>query len=76
MGEGESLVKVVVDAHDHRIIGSSIVGSHAAMLLQPIVWLMNAGDGTFLPMARGQTIHPALPEVVVEAFGNLRSAGE
>jgi dihydrolipoamide dehydrogenase len=72
MGEGESLVKVVVDGHDHRILGASIVGSHAAMLLQPIVWLMNAGDGTFLPMARGQTIHPALPEVVVDAFGNLR----
>jgi dihydrolipoamide dehydrogenase len=76
IGEGESLVKVVVDAHDRRILGASIVGSNAAMLLQPIVWLMRAGDGTFLPLARSQTIHPALPEVVVQAFGNLQSPQE
>jgi mycothione reductase len=71
MGEEEGFCKVIVDAETMRILGAHAVGPHASLLVQPIVYLMNAGDGTFNPIARSQTIHPALSEVMVNAFANL-----
>jgi len=40
-------------------------------MVQALVYLMNAGDQSLTPIAKSQTIHPALSEVVVNAFGNL-----
>lgn len=71
MGERDSFVKVIVEAESLKILGASIIGSHAAILVQPLVYLMNTGDRSFIPLAKSQTIHPALSEVVVNAFGNL-----
>jgi mycothione reductase len=71
MGEKESFAKVVVDMNSYQIIGVSAVGTNASILVQAMVYLMNAGDHTYIPIARGQTIHPALSEVMVNAFANL-----
>jgi mycothione reductase len=71
MGEAGSFVKVIVQAGDLKILGASAIGAHAAILVQAVVYLMNAGDQSFVPLARSQTIHPALSEAVVNAFGNL-----
>lgn len=71
MAEEDAFCKVIVDAETMRILGAHVVGPHASLLVQPIVYLMNAGDGTFNPIARSQTIHPALSEVMVNAFANL-----
>jgi len=71
MNEGDGFVKVVVDANDLKILGASIIGPNAAIMLQALVYLMNAGDQSLTPIAKSQTIHPALSEVVVNAFGNL-----
>lgn len=71
MGDEDSFVKVIVDAEMLRIMGASIAGPHASILIQPLVYLMNCGDGSYTPMARSQVIHPALSEAVVGAFGNL-----
>jgi mycothione reductase len=71
MGERDSFAKVVVDMASYNIIGVSAVGTNAAILVQAVVYLMNAGDHTYIPLARSQTIHPALSEVMVNAFGNL-----
>jgi dihydrolipoamide dehydrogenase len=71
MGEEDGFCKVVVDGESMRILGAHAVGPHASLLVQPIVYLMNAGDGTFNPIARSQTIHPALSEIMVNAFANL-----
>jgi len=73
MGDEESFVKVVVQAETRKILGASVVGPHAALLLQPLVYLMNAGDQSFIPIAKSQTIHPALSEAVVGAFARLHS---
>jgi dihydrolipoamide dehydrogenase len=73
MGDDDSFVKVVVENVTRRILGASVVGPDAAILLQPIVYLMNAGDGSFLPLAQSQTIHPALSEAVVGAFARLHT---
>jgi len=71
MGEEEAFCKVIVDAETMRILGAHAVGPYASLLVQPVVYLMNAGDGTFNPIARSQTVHPALSEVMVNAFANL-----
>ena len=71
MAEEDAFCKVIVDAETMRILGAHAVGPHASLLVQPIVYLMNAGDGTFNPIAKSQTIHPALSEVMVNAFANL-----
>lgn len=71
MAERDSFAKVVVDMASYNIIGVSAVGTNAAILVQAMVYLMNAGDRTYIPLARSQTIHPALSEVMVNAFANL-----
>jgi mycothione reductase len=64
-------IKLIVDESD-RIIGVHIIGPHAAMLLQPFVYLMNAGFSCSPqePMKKGKTVlwprkipdPPACPE--------------
>lgn len=72
LGEEDGLVKVIVDRDSRRILGAHIVGAQAAILVQQVVYLMNAGDQTYMPMARSQCIHPALSEAVTGAFANLQ----
>jgi len=74
MGEEDGLVKVIVEQGTRRILGCHIVGSHAAILVQQVVYLMNAGAQDYMPMADSQVIHPALSEVVITAFSNLAPA--
>jgi dihydrolipoamide dehydrogenase len=76
MGEEDGFVKVIVDGHTDKILGAHIIGPHAAILVQQLVYLMNAGEQDYWPLAVAQTIHPALSEVVAGAFGNLRPVGE
>jgi mycothione reductase len=71
MGEEDGLVKVVVEQGSGKILGCHIVGPHAAILVQQIVYLMNAGERDYVPLADSQVIHPALSEVVINAFGNM-----
>jgi dihydrolipoamide dehydrogenase len=71
MGEPASLVRVIVDAESRRILGASIVGPYAPILIQEIINLMYTPDGTYQPMFQAMHIHPALPEVVQRAFGRL-----
>jgi mycothione reductase len=71
MAEEDSLVKVVVERDTEKILGCSIVGSEASILIQQIVYLMNCGDQGLEPLRRSQVIHPALSEVLIKAFSNL-----
>lgn len=75
MAEEDSLVKVVVDGDSGRILGCHIVGAEAAVLVQQIVYLMNAEDQDYMPLVRSQVIHPALSEVIINAFANMAPAG-
>jgi len=71
MNEEDSLVKVVVDRATRKILGCHIVGTDASVLIHPVIYLMNAGDQTYIPLAKSQTIHPALNEAVIHAFANM-----
>ncbi|MGD1060359.1 MAG: dihydrolipoyl dehydrogenase [Methanomassiliicoccales archaeon] len=71
MGDEDSFVKVIVDPETLRILGATVCGPQASILVQPLVYLMNCGDQTFTPIARSQVIHPALSEAVANALANL-----
>jgi mycothione reductase len=75
MGEEDGLVKVIVEQGTGKILGCHIVGPHAAILVQQVVYLMNAGDQDYMPLVDAQVIHPALSEVVINAFGNMAPPG-
>ena len=71
MNEPDSLVKVVVDRDNRKILGCHIVGTDASVLIHPIIYLMNTEDQTYLPLAKAQTIHPALNEALIQAFAKM-----
>lgn len=71
MGNPPSKVRVIVDAESKRILGASIIGPYAPILIQEIVNLMYTREGTVYPMFQAMHIHPALPEVIQRAFGRM-----
>jgi dihydrolipoamide dehydrogenase len=74
MGEPKGFVKVIVEQKSGKILGGHIIGPSASILAQEIINAMASGDKTYLPIIRGMHIHPAMPEVVQKAFGNLKEA--
>jgi len=76
MANDHGVVKVLVEVGTRRILGVHIAGPEADLLVQQMVYLMNAGDESFLPMARSQIIHPSLSEVLAGAFSRLSEPGE
>ena len=64
MGETDGLIKMIVDAKTHKILGCHICGAHAADLIQEVVMAMNA-DVTVDVLARSIHGHPTLSEVVL-----------
>jgi len=71
LGEEDGFVKVLVEDGTDLILGAHIVGPEAATLIQQIVNVMNAGEGTYEPFKWTQVIHPTLSEVVNWVFLSL-----
>jgi mycothione reductase len=71
MGHPEGFVKVIVEKQTSKILGAHIIGPEASLLIQEITNAMVTPPGDFGPIARGMHIHPALNEVVQNAFGAL-----
>ncbi len=74
MGYVDGFVKVIVEQKTGRILGAHIIGLQASILIQEIINAMNSGDRSYAPIAQSMHIHPAMPEVVQNAFGNLKLA--
>ncbi len=74
LGFPEGFVKVIVEQETGKILGAHIIGPEASVLIQEIVNAMVIGKGDFGPIAQGMHIHPALNEVVQNAFGDLQPA--
>ncbi|MHA2061553.1 MAG: dihydrolipoyl dehydrogenase [Candidatus Sifarchaeia archaeon] len=72
MHDPAGFVKLIVEKETQKILGASIVGPHASILIQEIINIMNCGDGTILPLYQAMHIHPALSEVVSYALGNFQ----
>ncbi|MFX1266247.1 MAG: dihydrolipoyl dehydrogenase, partial [Promethearchaeota archaeon] len=71
MGEPEGFARIIADADTQRILGASIIGPYAPMLIHEVIALMNTDDASFIPARRAMYIHPSLSEVVRNAYGNL-----
>jgi len=74
MLETEGFVKAIVNRKTGEILGCHIVGPQASILIQEVVNAMTLEAGVW-GMGGSMHIHPALPEVVTQAFGNLAPAG-
>lgn len=74
MGEPDGFVKVLVENKTGKILGAHIIGPEASSLIQEIINAMTTDDKSYAPIVRAMHIHPALSEVVQQAFGNLRPA--
>ncbi|MCX8153792.1 MAG: dihydrolipoyl dehydrogenase, partial [Candidatus Bathyarchaeota archaeon] len=74
MGDPEGFVKVIVEQKTGKILGGHIIGPEASILIQEIVNAMVTEDRSLAPIIRAMHIHPALSEVVQQAFGNLKPA--
>jgi mycothione reductase len=74
MGEPEGFVKVVVERESGKLLGGHIIGAEASVLIQEIVNAMVTESKSYAPIMHAIHIHPALSEVVQNAFGNLRPA--
>jgi mycothione reductase len=74
MGEPEGFVKVIVESETGKILGGHIIGAEASILIQEIINAMVTESRSFASIIRAMHIHPAMPEVVQNAFGNLRPA--
>jgi pyruvate/2-oxoglutarate dehydrogenase complex dihydrolipoamide dehydrogenase (E3) component len=57
---------------DREIFDGQIMKSSAAVPLQEIINTINVENNTLMNVVRPMHIHPAMSEVVLQAFGNLR----
>lgn len=71
MAELEGFSKAIVDKESGKILGFHIIGPYAPMLVQEVINAMALG-GQIGYIGRGMHIHPALPELILRTFGNLR----
>ncbi len=55
-------------------MGAHIIGPDASILIQEIVNAMVSNGGTFEPIVQAMHIHPAISEVVQNAFSSLMPA--
>jgi len=67
-----SLVRVIVDAETDKLLGASIVGPYAPIMIQEIITLMNTPEGTYHPIIESIHIHPSLIEVIQRTLRRLK----
>ncbi len=71
MVENDGFVKAIVDHDSSKILGFHIIGPYAPILIQEVINAIALG-GQIAYLAHGMHIHPALPELILRAFGNLQ----
>jgi mycothione reductase len=74
MGEPAGFAKVIVERETGKLLGGHIIGAEASVLIQEITNAMATENKSYVPIMRAMHIHPALSEVVQNAFRNLRPA--
>lgn len=71
MVEKDGFTKAIIDKETKKILGFHIIGPYATILIQEVINAMSLGSEIGY-IARGMHIHPALPELVLNTFGNIR----
>ena len=71
LDERDGFVKVIADAESHEILGCQVIGPDAAILVQEGANAMRQRQTTEA-ITRAIYVHPALQEVVKDAFASIR----
>jgi len=71
MVEEDGFAKAIVEKSSGKILGFHIIGPYAPILIQEVIDIMAIG-GSISNLAHGMHIHPALSELVLRTFGNLK----
>ena len=71
MAEYEGFTKAIVNKENGKILGFHLIGPYAPILVQEVVNAMALG-GQIGYIGQGMHIHPALPELILRTFGNLK----
>jgi dihydrolipoamide dehydrogenase len=71
MQEFDGFAKAIVEHNSGKILGFHIIGPYAPILIQEVIDIM-ALNGGVTHIAQGMHIHPALPELIMAAFGRLQ----
>jgi dihydrolipoamide dehydrogenase len=71
MVELNGFTKTIVDQESGKILGFHIIGPYAPILIQEVINAMALG-GNIGFLGQGMHIHPALPELILRTFSNLK----
>lgn len=71
MGDPPGFVKAIVERDSMKILGCHIIGYCAPVMVQEVVNVMNCEGGTAMTLLNSMHIHPALTEIVQNAFGSI-----
>jgi len=71
MMETEGFAKALVEKDTWKILGFHVIGPEAPTVIQEVINAM-ANQGDIWSVDRGMHIHPALPELVITTFQDLR----
>ncbi|MHA1948842.1 MAG: dihydrolipoyl dehydrogenase family protein [Candidatus Thorarchaeota archaeon] len=72
MGNPPSLFRLIIDGESRKIIGATIAGPHAPILIQEIINLMYTSEGTDKKLMEAVHIHPSLSELVQRSLFKLK----
>jgi dihydrolipoamide dehydrogenase len=71
MMELNGFTKSILDKNSRKILGFHIIGPYAPILIQEVINAMALG-GEISYLGRGMHIHPALTELILSSFSNLK----
>ena len=71
MVELEGFTKAIVNKEDAKILGFHIIGPYSSILVQEVINAMALG-GQIGFIGQGMHIHPALPELILRTFNNIK----
>ncbi len=71
MVEKDGFTKAIIDKKTKKILGFHIIGPYAAILIQEVINAMSIGAEIGY-IAHGMHIHPALPELILNTFANMK----
>jgi dihydrolipoamide dehydrogenase len=71
MMETEGFAKAIIERDTGKVLGFHIIGPEAPTVIQEVINAM-ANQGDIWSINQGMHIHPALPELILAAFQDLR----
>ncbi|TFG15478.1 dihydrolipoyl dehydrogenase [Candidatus Thorarchaeota archaeon] len=72
MGKPKGFCRIIVDRRTDRILGATIIGPHASILMQSIINVIYSGNNNYQTLRDSIYIHPSLSKIVRRAALNIK----